>query len=49
MQRNASLCTTILNNKGKYGPCNRDDFDCDGITDIPVLFGQKKIITNQYL
>ena len=40
LQRNASLYTTILNNKEKYGPCNRDDFDYDGITDIPILFGQ---------
>ena len=30
----------ILNNKEKYGPGNRDDFDYDGITDIPILFGQ---------
>ena len=30
----------ILDNKEKYGPGNRDDFDYDGITDIPVLFGQ---------
>ena len=30
----------ILNNKQKYGPSNRDDFDYDGITDIPVLIGQ---------
>ena len=30
----------ILNNKEKYGPSNRDDFDYDGITDIPILFGQ---------
>ena len=29
----------ILNNKEKYGPGNRDDFDYDGITDIPILFG----------
>ena len=28
----------ILNNKEKYGPGNRDDYD--GITDIPILFGQ---------
>ena len=28
----------ILNNKEKYGPGNRDDFDYDGITDIPILF-----------
>ena len=30
----------ILNNKEKYRPGNRDDFDYDGITDIPILFGQ---------
>ena len=30
----------IFNNKEKYGPGNRDDFDYDGITDIPILFGQ---------
>ena len=30
----------ILNNKEKYGPGNHDDFDYDGITDIPILFGQ---------
>ena len=30
----------ILNNKEKYGPGNRDDFDYDGITDIPTLFDQ---------
>ena len=30
----------ILNNKEKHGPGNRDDFDYDGITDIPILFGQ---------
>ena len=30
----------ILNNKEKYGPGNRDDFDYDGITDIPILFGE---------
>ena len=30
----------ILNNKEKYGPGNRDDFDYYGITDIPILFGQ---------
>ena len=30
----------ILNNKEKYGPSNRDDFDYNGITDIPILFGQ---------
>ena len=29
-----------LNNKEKYGPSNRDDFDYDGITDIPIVFGQ---------
>ena len=40
----------ILNNKEKYGPGNRDDFDYYGITDILILFGQmKKIFTNQYL
>ena len=27
-------------NKEKYGPRNRDDFDYDGITDIPNLFGE---------
>ena len=30
----------ILKNKEKYGPVNRDDFDYDGITDIPILLGQ---------
>ena len=30
----------ILNNKEKYGPGNRDDFDYNGITDIPILFGE---------
>ena len=30
----------ILNNKKKYGPDNRDDFDYDGITDIPILIRQ---------
>ena len=30
----------ILNNKEKYGPGNRDDFDYYGITDVPILFGQ---------
>ena len=30
----------ILNNKEKYGPGNRDDFDYDVITDIPILFGE---------
>ena len=30
----------IFNNKEKYGPGNRDNFDYDGITDIPILFGQ---------
>ena len=30
----------IFDNKEKYGPCNRDNFDYDGITDIPILFGQ---------
>ena len=30
----------ILNNKEKYGPSNRDNFDYDEITDIPILFGQ---------
>ena len=30
----------ILNNKEKYGPGNRDDFDYVGITDVPILFGQ---------
>ena len=30
----------ILNNKEKYGPGNRDDFDYDRITDIPILFGE---------
>ena len=30
----------ILNNKEKYGPGNRDDFDYNGITDIPTLFGE---------
>ena len=30
----------IFNNKEKYGPGNHDDFDYDGITDIPILFGQ---------
>ena len=30
----------IFNNKEKYGPGNRDDFDYYGITDIPILFGQ---------
>ena len=29
----------ILNSKEKYGTGNRDDFDYDGITDIPTLFG----------
>ena len=29
-----------LNNKEKYGPSNRDDFDYHGITDIPILFGE---------
>ena len=30
----------ILNNKEKYGPGNRDDFDYYGITDIPILFDE---------
>ena len=30
----------ILNNKKKYGPGNCDDFDYDGITNIPILFGE---------
>ena len=30
----------ILNNKEKCGPSNRHDFDNNGITDIPILFGQ---------
>ena len=30
----------ILNNKEKYDPGNRDDFDYQAITDIPILFGQ---------
>ena len=30
----------ILNNKGKFGSSNRDGFDYDGITDIPILFGE---------
>ena len=30
----------ILNNKEKFGPDNHDDFDYDGITDIPILFDQ---------
>ena len=30
----------ILNNKEKHGPGNRDDFDYNGITDIPILFGE---------
>ena len=30
----------ILNNKEKYGPGNCDDFDYDGITNIPILFGE---------
>ena len=32
----------ILNNKDKYGPGNRDDFNYDGITDIPILFSQTR-------
>ena len=27
-------------NKEKYGPGNRDDFDYNGITDIPISFGE---------
>ena len=40
----------ILNNKQKYGPGNRDDFNYDGITDIPIFLVKlvKSIITNQY-
>ena len=30
----------ILNNKEKYGPGNRDDFDYNEITNIPILFGE---------
>ena len=30
----------VLNNIEKYGPCNRHDFDYNGIADIPILFGQ---------
>ena len=30
----------IFDNKEKYGPGNRDDFDYNGITDIPILFGE---------
>ena len=30
----------IFDNKEKYGPGNHDDFDYDGITDIPILFGE---------
>ena len=30
----------ILNNKGKFGSSNRDGFHYDGITDIPILFGE---------
>ena len=30
----------IFNNKEKYGPGNRDDFDYYGITDIPILFDE---------
>ena len=30
----------ILNNKGEFGSSNRDGFDYDGITDIPILFGE---------
>ena len=30
----------ILDNKEKYGPYGRDDYDYDGIADIPILFGE---------
>ena len=30
----------ILNNKEKYGPGNCDDFDYNGITIIPISFGE---------
>ena len=30
----------ILNNKEQYGPGNRDEFDYNGITDIPILLGE---------
>ena len=42
----------IVDNKEKFCPGNHDDFDYNGITDIPILFGVrlvKKIIANQYL
>ena len=35
----------ILNNKEKYGPGNCDNFDYNGITDIPILFCQ----TSEYI
>ena len=41
----------ILNNKEKYRPGNRDDFDNNGITEIPILFGEtsEEDHYNQYL
>ena len=39
-QEYLSKLLRILNNKGKYGLGNHDDFNYDGITDIPVLFSQ---------
>ena len=41
----------ILNNKEKYRPGNGDDFDNNGITEIPILFGEtsEEDHYNQYL
>ena len=41
----------ILNNKEKYGPANRDDFDYDAITIYQFYLVRlvKNIITKQYL
>ena len=39
-QEYLSKLLRILNNKEKYGLGNRDDFNYDGITDIPILFSQ---------
>ena len=40
-----------LDDKKKYGPYDRDDYDYHGIADIPTYSMRlvKKIITNQYL
>ena len=39
-QEYLSKLLRILNNKKKYGLGNRDDFNYDGIADIPILFSQ---------